>query len=366
MEEALNLNQSETLDVVFLKKEQNAELLAYFQNTQATGFISHISVINNQNSNEILLLIHGGFQAFLLEIENAKTPELERFFANLQFFVETEKELAFLLHNLPLEQNNICDIKIAKSLVQNTKFAANVPFLKLNAVDIPDDINISYIKNLIIKGLENSQNWSNIVKTLKEQNRFEIYESIMLERFQKLKSFNATQNNLGRISELYNILSQSEKTAINEVFEIIHNISIHNKIPKSSIINLQALEVLALKLPTTFDEISHISGFNKKHIHNAVIRKILNIFVNINSSIKRDRPLEMVLDAILTSSGVEYGIEKSFIASKHEIITCLNGNLNVDFLKGWKKSVFGGRVLDFLENRSFIEAKNMEFCISYK
>jgi hypothetical protein len=240
MEEALNLNQSETLDVVFLKKEQNAELLAYFQNTQATGFISHISVINNQNSNEILLLIHGGFQAFLLEIENAKTPELERFFANLQFFVETEKELAFLLHNLPLEQNNICDIKIAKSLVQNTKFAANVPFLKLNAVDIPDDINISYIKNLIIKGLENSQNWSNIVKTLKEQNRFEIYESIMLERFQKLKSFNATQNNLGRISELYNILSQSDKSAINEVFEIIHNISIHNKIPKSSIINLQA------------------------------------------------------------------------------------------------------------------------------
>jgi hypothetical protein len=366
MEEALNLNQSEIFDVVFLKKEQNTQLLSYFQNTQASSLISHLAVINNQINNKTLLLIYGNFQAFLLEIENANTPELERFFANLQFFVETEKELATLLHNLPLEQNNIFDVKIAKSLVQNAKFPVNVPFLKLNAVDIPDDINISYIKNLIIKGLENSQIWLDIIKTLKKQSRFEMYESIILERFHKLKLFNSVQNNLGRISELYNILSQREKEAINEVFEIVHSISIHNNIPKSSIVNLQALEVLALKLPITFDEISHIAGFNKKHIHNAVIRKILNIFININSSIKRDRPLEMVLDAILTSSGIEYGIEKNFIASKHEIIICLNGNLNVDFLKGWKKSVFGGRVLDFLENRSFIEAKNMEFCISYK
>jgi hypothetical protein len=74
----------------------------------------------------------------------------------------------------------------------------------------------------------------------------------------------------------------------------------------------------------------------------------------------------MALDTLLTIQSVEHGIDKNLIASKHEIIACLNGNLNVDFSKGWKKSVFGDCVFNFLQGGSSIEAKDMQLFIVKK
>jgi hypothetical protein len=365
MEEAQLLNKDvSSFDVTFLQKNNITSFLAFLQNTQSESSALHLSIVHYQN-NIPLLFVCGYTQAFLLEMTHAQAPEFERFFANIQFFVETERELATLLYHLPLERQNINDIKIARALCNQT-FAADTPYFKINSQEFTAEINIAYIKNLVLRNIENYNLWKQIVGDLTQNNRLSIYESIVSERYHKLSLYNTCENNLARISSLYTTLSPGGQKIIEEVHGILQQCAEQMKVPLSSVATLQALEALALKTPKTFDEITHISGFNKKIVHSAVIRKILGITAKIMPSIKRDRPLEMVLDAILSSCGTQYNIDKNLIASKHDIISFINGNLNVDFLKGWKKSVFGEKALEFLNNRSVIEAINMQFVVSSK
>ncbi len=365
MEEVKVINKDvASFDIIFLQGKNVSSFLAFLQLAQTNSSALHLAIVNYQN-NIPLLFIGGHAQAFLLEMTHAQAPEFERFFANISFFVETERELATLLYHLPLDRQKIHDIKIARSLCNETH-SFEIPYIKINSQEFTEEINASYIRNLVLKNAETYNTWRQIIKDLTQNNRLAIYESIVSERYHKLTLYNTNKTNLTQISSLYATLQPEGQKMIEEIHIILQQCAEQMKVPLSTIATLQALEALALKTPKTFDEITHISGFNKKIVHSAVIRKILTITTKTTQSIKRDRPLEMVLDAILSLCGTEHNIDKNLIASKHDIIAFINGNLNVDFLKGWKKSVFGEKALEFLNNRSVIEAINMQFVVSSK
>ncbi|MFT4967499.1 MAG: hypothetical protein ACI9CD_000506 [Candidatus Deianiraeaceae bacterium] len=364
MEEVQQVDQ-QTLDLIFLKDSTDASLLSFLQIAQSSNAILHLAIINFRNGTPLLFL-HALGQGFLIEVKNAKSFAFERFFANLQFFINIDRDLASILYHLPLQKNNIHDVNIAQSLINHDKSYDNIGYFKLNTIDVPGDINISYVKSVLIKGMAISSAWDVIIQDLDSINKRSIYESIIAERFQRLQLYNTPLVELDRISSLYQVLDIGEKERMQDVFKVLQSSANYMSIPISNIATLQTLEVFVLKAPKVFEDISRIAGFNKKIVHSAIIRKILAIFSKTESSIKRNRPMEIAIDAILSLCSTQHGIDKSMVASKHDIIAFLNGNLNVDFLNGWKKEVFGNYAVAFIENKSIVEVKNMQLSVTNK
>ena len=350
------------LNLSIAKQSGDANFISFLQKIQNNSSYTNLSVVSIGEA--IFLFLQNEYSAFLVKIEDASSPEYNRFFANIKFFIDSEKDLPTLLHHLPIEKNNFHDPRIAKSLIPQVQSSFSVPFFKISQVSENIEINFAYIKNLAIKGLEISSIWDLIESRLKNDKRYEIYQSIIREKFKKANFYN--NGSFTEISDLYNILLDGNQKVFAQVYEMLKDVANQQKLPISSVATLSAIEALCLRNPQSFEDITNISGFNKKVVHNAVIRRLMGIFLQNRFTIKRYRSIEMALDTLLTIQSVEHGIDKNLIASKHEIIACLNGNLNVDFSKGWKKSVFGECVFNFLQGGSSIEAKDMQLFIVKK
>ncbi len=361
--EALQHNdESSLLNLSVVKQGGDSNFIAFLQKIQNNSGYTNLSVLNIGET--AFLLLQNEYSAFLVKMEDASMPEYNRFFANIKFFIDSERDLPTLLHNLPIEHSNIQDYRIAKSLIPQVQSGFSAPFFKISQISDSIEINFAYIKNLAIKGLEVSHTWNLIENKLNDEGKYEIYQSIIREKFKKIHFYN--KGNFSEISDLYNILPHDNQKVFSQVYEMLKDVANQQKLPISSIITLSAIEALCLRNPQSFEDISNVSGFNKKAVHNAVIRKLMGLFLQNRFAIKRNRPIEMVLDTLLTMQSMQHGIDKNLIASKHDIIACLNGNLNVDFLKGWKKSIFGDCALNFLQGGSSIEAKDMQLFIVKK
>ena len=361
--EALKHNSESSLfNLSVAKQSGDTNFLAFLHKIQNSSSHTNLSVVT---IGEIqFLLVQGDYEAFLVKIDDASSHEYGRFFANINFFIDSERDLPLLLHNLPIEPNNIHDSRLAKSLISQFKADFSAPFFKISQVTDNIEINFAYIKNLIIKGIEASSTWHLIEEKLHDEGKNEIYESMIREKFKKINLYN--KGNFSEISDLYNILSDDSQKVFAQVYEMLKDVANQQKMPISSIVTVSAIEALCLRNAQSFEDITGVSGFNKRVVHNATIRRLMGIFTQNRFAIKRNRQIEMALDTLLTIKSMQHGIEKNLIASKHDIIACLNGNLNVDFLKGWKKSVFGDCVLNFLQGKSSIEAKDMQLFIVQK
>lgn len=359
MEALQQKNDIATLNLNIVKQSGDYTFIVFLQTMQNNSSLVNLTCVTIGETS--FFLLQREYDAYLVKSEDASSPEYARFFANVKFFVDTERDLPTLLHNIPIEQSNIHDFRIAKSVIPQLQINNATPFFKISQVAENFEINFSYIKNLLIKGFEVLQAWNLVEKKLHEDGKFEVYQSIICEKFKKVNLYNA--GNFAEISDLYNALSGDGHKKFSQVHEMLKDVAVKQKMPLSSIATLSAIEALCLRNPQSFDDIANVSGFNKRVVHNAVIRKLMGVLSQYPVSIKRNRPMEMAIDTLLTIQSLEYSIEKNLIASKHDIIACLNGNLNVDFLKGWKKSIFGDCVLKFLQGEISIQAKNMQLFI---
>ena len=342
-----------------IKDGENTTFLAFLQNIQTQNSCVVLNVITD-NSGKNLLLIQSSTCGYMIDLELASSQLYERFFANIHCICETERDLPVLLKHLPINKAKIDDFRILKSLAKsNESKPVNV---RIQAPKY-DDISFPYIRNVIFKSIEMLQTVDSLKKNIANQKKQEIYTSIINERYKTTQIYNGNHSSISEISDIYNVLSHEQKSVIDEIYAIIKNIASQNKVPNSSVISLQALETLALKSPVNFEDITHIFGFNKKYIHNAVCRKILSTFENKAVRVKRNSSLETALDLILYHASEKSGIDKNLICSKRDIIAYINGNINVDFLKGWKKEVFGNFVLAFTQGKSVISFKNQQIVI---
>jgi hypothetical protein len=361
--EALQLkDESFILNLSVAKQSGDGNFIAFLQKIQNNPSCTNLSVVTIGEA--VFLLLQSEYDAFLVKIDDASSHEYGRFFANIKFFIDSERDLPMLLHHLPIEPNNIHDYRLAKSLIPKFKSDFSTPFFKISQINDNIDINFAYIKNLLTKGFETSKAWNLVERKLIDEDKYEIYQSMIHEKFKRINLYNG--GNFSEISDLYNILSDSSQKTFSQAYSMLKDVASQQKMPISSIITISAIEALCLRNAQSFEDITGISGFNKKVVHNAIIRRLMGLFLQNNFSIKRNRPIEMALDTLLTIKSMQHGIEKNLIASKHDIIACLNGNLNVDFLKGWKKSIFGDCVLNFLQGKSSIEAKDMQLFIVQK
>ncbi len=347
-------------DLLQVTSGNDSGFVAFLQNIQGQSLDAALSIITD-NSGKNLLLIQGVNSGYMIDLELASSQIYERFFANINCICETERDLPLLLKHVPINKSKIDDIRIMKGLVKVKD--VNAVNVRIQAPKY-DDISFAYVRGVIFKSIETIQAVGLYKKNILQKNKQEIYNSIISERYKIASLYNGNGNTLAEISDLYAVLQPGQRAVINEIYEIVRNIATQNKVPNSSVISLQALEVLALKSPTNFEDITHIFGFNKKYIHNAVCRKILNIFENKSSArVQRNATLEMALDLILYSCAERSGVDKNLICSKRDVIAYINGNINVDFLKGWKKEVYGNYVLAFMQGKSVISYKNQEIII---
>lgn len=357
--------QDDAVVVNFLTQQNIGLLVAFFQDVQISNAIICLNIINFKN--KTALLIYNKSSLFLIETQTAQMFELERFFANIHFFVETDRELATILHFVPLQKHNIFDPKLATILTDfSQKERKSYIEITINDCDIANDLNISFLKDTILRGFDIIDSWNDLLESLNSQNKKEIYESILAERFLKSSLYNTNGNELHKISLFYQLLTKSEQNIVDEAFDLLQTTAKNLDISISNIITLNGLEAIMLKFPQTFDELTNITGFNKRIIHGAIMRKILTIFAKHESSIKRNRTLELILETILTHCAKEHNIDKNLICSKNDIIAYLGGNKNVNFMQGWKYSVFGKKTLDFLENQTLIECKNGDIFFTKK
>lgn len=356
--EGISQKYSDAFKVEVINQSSVGNLIAFFQGVQSSGSIAGLCLVNLKN-NKPALFVCGTASAFMVDSPTAQMFELERFFANTRFVVDTDRDLANILHFLPLQVQNIQDFRLAKLLTRK-ELPANGDTIKVfieGAHDV-ENINISFLRDITSRFIQFEQTWGEILKTLENQNKVQIYESIIAERFMKAKLYNSTTNNLYKISPIYQVISQNERIAIDEALGLVHSCATNLDTPPSSVATLYAMETFAIKCPKTFDEITSISGLNKRVIHSAVMRKLLAVFSKIEPSIKRSLTMELFLEAILAHCGESNSIEKNLICSKYEIVSYLNGNQNVSFLSGWKKSVYGQKVLDFLEGRDTVACQD--------
>ncbi len=350
------------LSLNFVAPNGDVNFLAFLQSAQKQNFRVILTVIGIAEHS--FLLLQYEYNAFLIKVSDASSPEYERFFANIKFVIDIERDLATLLHNLPIEASNIDDFRVAKSVIQNIFLTFSAPIFKIARVTEVYDINFTYVKSLLIKGFEITNTWNSILEHLTSQNKVEIYHSIVLEKIKRIKLFN--KGNISEISDIYNILSEQSKKTFMQIYDIFCEIARQQNISIGSVITITSIEAFVFKSPKNFEDILSVPGFNKCVIHNAVVRKLLALFAQSKFEILRNRPIEKVLEAVLTLKSAEHGIDRNCVASRYEIVACLNGNLNVDFLKGWKNHIFGECVLEFLHGKSSIEVKDMQLFIVSK
>lgn len=361
MEEVRKINEEALeFNLTLIELGRTVELIAFFQSQRANSLINAM-VVNIKDSAPMLLL-NGENSAFVMSFSTAQSIELERFFANSYFVLDTDRDLANISHFVPLQGKNIKDVKIAKN-VAKIETKTFVPFFQINHENIPQALHLSSLKDLIIRGIKNIQSWSEIENQLQNQGKMEIYESIIAEKFMKNSVYHNQNANLESISSIYAVLKANTKEKVQELMALLHETASKIDVSISTLINLQALEAVIIKMPKTFDEISHISGLNKRLLHSAVLRKMLAITTKMETNLNRNRAIETMFDALLWKVSQESGIEKNLISNKHEIISFLNENQNVDFMKGWKKSLFGQKVLDFLNGYALIYEKSQGFVL---
>ncbi len=362
MEALQQKNDISTLNLNIVKQSGDGAFIVFLQAMQSSLLFVNLTSVTIGDVQ--FLLLQNEYEAYLVKIDDASSPEYARFFANVKFFIDCERDLPTLMYNIPIEQVNIHDFKIAKSTISPVQTEYSSPFFKISPVYDIIDINFSYIKSLLIKGFEVAHLWKVVKKKLHDDGKFEVYQSILCEKFKKVSLY--TSGNFAEISDIYNTFSPTSKSTFMQVYDMLKDVANKQRLPITSVATLSAIEALCLKTPQSFDDIANVSGFNKKIVHNAVIRKLMGILSQHATSIKRNRPMEMAIDTLLTIQSMQYSIDKNLIASKHEIIACLNGNLNVDFLKGWKKSVFGECVLKFIQGELSIQANDMQLFIVTK
>lgn len=351
-------------DLFAVEDGNDSAFLSFMQNAQhEKHHLVLCCVTNNDGGN--LLLVQGQDAAYIIGFEQASSQKYERFFANIDFIIDTERDLGMLLKYLPIDKNKIDDLRIIRGLVSLENQTNSSQHFKIRSSIKYDSISFPYIRSVIIRGTEMLKSINNYKEVIFQHDRAGIYRSIINERYKALQIYNSgEQNALSKISDIYNVFPQKDKDIIDELYAITHNIAGQNKVPNSSVISLQALEVLALKSPTGFDDITHIFGFNKKYLHNAVIRKILHMFEAKTANLKRNKALEMALDVVLCRCAEQNHIDKNLICSKREIIAYINGNINVDFLKGWKKEVYGKHATSFTQGKSIIKCQGQQLLIS--
>lgn len=351
------------LDLFVVTDVSDGMFLPFMQNVQRERLCLVLcSVTNNDGDN--LFLIQGNSVAYIIALEQASSHKYERFFANIDFIIDTERDLGILQKCLPIDKSKIDDLRIIRGIV-NMGHAVQHARIKIQSEIKYDDISFPYIRSVILKNMELLRSINDYKKALLQYNKTDIYQSIISERCKTLQIYNSDdQNALSKISDIYNVFSQKDQDMINELYAIIQSIAIQNKVPNSSVISLQALETLTLKSPTNFDDITHVFGFNKRYFHNAVIRKILHIFETRSTTLKRNKTMEMALDLILSHCADRFHIDKNLICSKREIIAYINGNANVDFLKGWKKEVYGTYAASFIQGKSTIQCQNYQLLIN--
>lgn len=358
----LKLKESSTIPVEYVTTKNCDSIIIFFQKAITNNDIIHTSVIFSEK-NDIFLLLYRNFESFLLNIKDVNTPLFERFFLNLKICIDIDKELAVLMQYLPLEKENISDFKIAKGLLKNSFIKNFESSFQMGVDTLQQEINLTYLKSLLIKMITSELNHNDLLKKLQNENKLEIYYSIIAENFYKTKEYEIQDGNLEKISALYQALPLEGKTAMKNIYNLVCDTSKQCGVPNSNILNLNALENLMVGKIYKFEDIINAQGLNKKYIHNAVIRKISGHLMKIKNYPKRDSVLESLAEVILLEASATSGIEKNFIATKHEIIAFFNQNSNVDFLKGWKKSIFGKQIVDFLENRSYMEVQNNKLYI---
>lgn len=352
------LHENGAFNLLQITEDANSQFVAFLQLCQAEKLQVALSVVTN-NDGKFLLCVQSQNDGYIIDLELVSSPSYERFFANMSCICDTEKDLPFLLKHLPMSKDKIDDAKVLKGLV---KFSENkVSNVRINCPKY-DDISFPYVRSVVYRGIEGLCAVAEMKKLLSCNIQQQIYISIINERYKTATLYNNGVS-LSEISDLYNTLSHEQQGTMNEIYEIVKNIALQNKVPNSSVISLSALEMLILKSPVNFEDMTHIFGFNKKYVHNAICRKILNIFENRSVKLKRNFGLETAIDLILFNCGEKHGIDKNLIASKREIVAYLNENLNVDFLKGWKKEVFGNCILAFMQGRSVISCKNQRIVL---